>query len=86
MRNLSRTLRFWGAVLVGGVVSGCAAAMLCQPGNSTVECCVKNHPLTALDSCTATCDGHPGCDICWVDPGVIPLWRDVYSGYCSLPF
>ena len=46
--------RLWVAVLVGGLVSGCAAAIACRPGESTVDCCIKKYPLTALESCTAS--------------------------------
>jgi hypothetical protein len=54
MKRQNFSLRLWMAVLVGGFVSGCAAAMVCRPGDSTVDCCVKKYPLSALDSCTAT--------------------------------
>jgi hypothetical protein len=44
----------WGVVLICGLVSGCAAAIACRPGESTVDCCIKKYPLTALESCTAS--------------------------------
>jgi hypothetical protein len=53
MENQNHPLRLWVAILVGALVSGCAAAIACRPGDSTVDCCVKNHPLSALESCTA---------------------------------
>jgi hypothetical protein len=53
MKNLKCIPRLWVAVLVGGLVSGCAAAIACRPGESTVDCCIKKYPLTAMESCTA---------------------------------
>lgn len=40
-------------VLSGGLVAGCAAA-LCQPGEPTVNCCIKKFPLSPVESCAAT--------------------------------
>ncbi|WNG54598.1 hypothetical protein F0U59_07245 [Archangium gephyra] len=53
MENRSFTPRLWGVVLAGGLLSGCAAAIACRPGETTVDCCIKKHPLTALESCAA---------------------------------
>ncbi|MFY0573374.1 hypothetical protein ACN28S_02510 [Cystobacter fuscus] len=54
MENLNCISRIWIAVLVGGLVSGCAAAIVCRPGESTVDCCIKKHPLTAIENCIAS--------------------------------
>jgi len=38
------------AILWGACAAGCAAA-LCQPGEPSVNCCVKKFPLTPEQSC-----------------------------------
>ncbi|WP_434387043.1 hypothetical protein [Melittangium boletus] len=54
MKTLHSTARFWVAVLLGGLASGCAAAIACRAGESTVDCCIKKHSLTAMERCTAS--------------------------------
>ncbi|HYO74120.1 MAG TPA: hypothetical protein VEU33_49420 [Archangium sp.] len=48
------SLRLCMIALAGGLVSGCAMAMVCRPGDSTVDCCIKKHPLSPMEHCTAT--------------------------------
>jgi hypothetical protein len=54
MKNQDFSPRLWVAVLVAGLVSGCAAAIACRPGDSTVDCCIKKYPLSPLENCTAS--------------------------------
>jgi hypothetical protein len=54
MTNPNSHQRLWVAVLVSGLISGCAAAIACRPGDSTVDCCIKKYPLSPLENCTAT--------------------------------
>jgi hypothetical protein len=54
MENLNCIPRLWVVVLIGGLVSGCAAAIACRPGDSTVDCCIKKYPLSPLENCTAS--------------------------------
>ncbi len=54
MTNVDAPLRLWVAVLVSGLISGCAAAIACRPGDSTVDCCIKKYPLSPLENCSAT--------------------------------
>lgn len=49
--------RSWIALLVAGALAGgCAAAPLtvCNPTDSTLSCCIKQHPLSPVDSCGAS--------------------------------
>jgi hypothetical protein len=61
------SLRTWVAVLVAGLVSGCAAVIACRPGDSTVDCCIKKYPLSPLENCNAS------------PPDVIRVLRDISS-------
>jgi hypothetical protein len=54
MKNQDFSPRLWVAVLVAGLVSGCAAAIACRPGDSTVDCCIKKYPLSPMENCTAS--------------------------------
>ncbi|HZI09443.1 MAG TPA: hypothetical protein VE153_03570 [Myxococcus sp.] len=44
------------ALLCGALASGCAtaAAASCRPGDSTMTCCIKKHPLSPAESCAAS--------------------------------
>ena len=50
MRSMHTTLVLSLAILWGAFAAGCAAS-LCQPGEPTVNCCVKKFPLTPEQSC-----------------------------------
>ena len=54
MTNRNNAPHLWVAVLIGGLASGCAAAIACRPGDSTVDCCIKKYPLSPLENCTAS--------------------------------
>jgi hypothetical protein len=41
------------AILVGLFAAGSAAA-LCQPGETSVACCIRKFPLSPVESCAAT--------------------------------
>jgi len=53
MRSTKPTLFACLAALLGGFAAGCAAA-LCQPGEPSVNCCIKKFPLSPVESCAAT--------------------------------
>jgi hypothetical protein len=53
MKAWDRRLVLFVWALLGGFVAGCAAA-LCQPGEPTVNCCIKKFPLSPIESCAAT--------------------------------
>jgi hypothetical protein len=53
MKSTSHALAVGLAILLGGVAAGCAA-VLCQPGEPTVNCCIKKFPLSPVESCAAT--------------------------------
>lgn len=43
------------ALLWAVLASGCAAASLsCRPGEPTADCCIKNYPLSPVESCAAS--------------------------------
>lgn len=52
MRRMGLILRMGLASLLG-VLAGCAA-VLCQPGEPSVNCCIKKFPLSPVESCAAT--------------------------------
>jgi hypothetical protein len=41
------------AAMLAGFVAGCAAS-LCQPGEPSVNCCIKKFPLSPVESCGVT--------------------------------
>jgi hypothetical protein len=53
MKSTNPTLVVGLAVLLGAVAAGCAAA-LCQPGEPSVNCCIKKFPLSPVESCGVT--------------------------------
>lgn len=50
MKRSNHVLTLGLAVLSGVLAAGCAAS-LCQPGEPSVNCCVKKFPLTPEQSC-----------------------------------
>jgi hypothetical protein len=53
MKSTRHMLALCLAGLMGAVAGGCAAA-LCQPGEPSVNCCIKKFPLSPVESCAAT--------------------------------
>jgi hypothetical protein len=63
MRSTNRALFLGLTFLLGGLVTSCAEAPSyvaqspvadCRPGDSSMVCCIKKFPLTAIESCGAT--------------------------------
>ncbi len=47
--------RFVVAILCSALATGCAAyALSCQPGEPSIDCCIKKFPLSPIESCNAS--------------------------------
>jgi DUSAM domain-containing protein len=53
MKSTSSTFVVGLAVLLGLFAAGAAAA-LCQPGETSVSCCIRKFPLSPVENCAAT--------------------------------
>jgi hypothetical protein len=53
VKNTHSALVVGLAVLLGLFAAGAAAA-LCQPGETSVVCCIRKFPLSPVESCAAT--------------------------------